>query len=187
MFVTQIISIAVFIISLLLSTINILASLFKNVGITCGISTWFFYLSGSLLPFVLAQMILQTAPDVFGIAYIFIVMNIFSVIIPYYMLTGALIFGQKYIYRITPFLTLKKYSYNDVIRYRMKYESGITLGRFGQQKVITYMCEIYFSDKHYSEFHVNKSNDKKVTYIKKVLQDNRCMKNKKINESEYRI
>ena len=187
MFVTQIISVSVFIISLLLSSVVIFASLFKNVGITCGISSWILFLSIPFLPFALEQMIFQTAPDVFGIAYIFIVMNVFSLIIPYYILVGTPIFGKKYIYRVTYFLTLKKYSYKDVIRYRMKYESGRTFGRFSHEKVITYMFEIYFSDKHYSEFHVKKQNDKKITYIKKILEDNRCKKNKKVDESEYRI
>ena len=187
MLVTQIISVSIFIVSLLLSIINILASLFKNVGITCGISTWILYLAIPFLPFALEQMIFQTSPDVFGIAYIFIVTNALFSIIPYYMLVGTPIFGKKYIYRVTPFLTLKKYLYKDVIRYRMKYESGITLTRFGHEKVITYVFEIYFSDKHYSEFHVKKHNDRKITYIKKVLEDNRCKKNKKIDESEYKL
>ena len=180
MFVTQIISVSIFIISLLLSILNILASLFKNVGITCGISTWILYLSIPFLPFVLEQMIFQTAPDVFGIAYIFIVMNAFCSIIPYYMLVGTPIFGKKYIYRVTPFLTLKKYSYKDVIRYRMKYESGITLTRFGHEKVVTYVFEIYFSDNRYSEFHVKKHNDRKITCIKKILEENRCKQNGKV-------
>ena len=188
MFVTQIISTTIFVISLLLSFLCILTSLFKNVGATYfGISSWIIYVIIPFFPFVLEQGILRTAPDVWGIAYIFIVFHLLLLLLPYYLLVGTLIFGKKHIYRVNHFLILKKYSYNDVIRYRMKYESGITLTRFGHKKVITYMFEIYFFDKHYSEFHVNKHNDRKITYIKKILEDNRCKKNKRIDESTYKL
>lgn len=188
MVVTQIISIALFVISLLLSLLCILTSLFKNVGATYfGISSWIIYLLIPFFPFALEQGILRTAPDVWGIAYIFIVFNLLILLLPYHLLVGTLIFGKEHIYRVTRFLTLKKYSYKDVIRYRMKYNSGILHTRFGPKKVITYDFEIYFSDNHYSEFGVNKHNDRKITCIKKILEDNRCKKNKKIDESEYKF
>lgn len=90
-------------------------------------------------------------------------------------------FGKKYIYRLNKFLIPKRYSYKNVIRYRMNYSSGIIHTRYvGPKKVITYDFEIYFNDKMYSEFSVNKHNNKKITYIKKLLEENHCKKNGKI-------
>ena len=188
MLVAQIISVSLFVISLLLITIIILASLFKNVGISSlGISSWIAYFLILFLPFVFEQMLFQTAPEIFGVAYIFIFMNAIGLIMPYFLLVGTTIFGKQYIYRITYFLTLKKYSYEDVIRYRMKYESGIVHTRLGQRKVITYVFEIYFSDYHYSEFGVDKHNDRRITCIKKILENHRCSQNKRIDESKYHL
>ena len=63
----------------------------------------------------------------------------------------------------------------------MNYSSGIIHIRYvGPKKVITYDFEIYFNDKMYSEFSVNKHNNKKITYIKKLLEENHCKKNGKI-------
>ena len=181
MFVTQMISITLFIISLLLSLLCIATCLFKNVGATYfGISSWIIYLLIPFFPFALEQMILRVAPNVWGIAYIFIVFNILLLLLPYYLLVGTLIFGKEHIYRVTRFLTLKKYSYKDVIRYRMNYDSGIVHTGFGPTKVITYNFEIYFSDKQCSEFGVKKHNNRKITYIKKILEDNRCKKSGKV-------
>ena len=181
MFVTQIISHTIFLISLFLSIMAILTCLFKNVGATYfGISSWLLYLLIPFFPYMLEQMILLVAPDVWWIVYIFIIANLFFILIPYNLLIGTLIFGKKNIYRVTPFLMLKRYSYQDVIRYSMKYNSEILHTRFGQKKVIVYNFEIYFSDKQCSDFGVNKHNDRKITCIKNILEDNRCKKNEKI-------
>ena len=188
MLVAQIISVALFVISLLMIAIVIIASLFKNVGISrLGILSWIAYFLIPFLPFVLEQMLFQTAPEIFGAAYIFIFMNVLGLTIPYFLLVGTTIFGKQHIYRITCFFTLKKYAYEDVIRYRMKYESGVMHTRLGQRKVIDYVFEIYFSDCHYSEFSVDKHNDKRIACIKKILEDHRCRQNKRIDESKYHL
>ena len=141
----------------------------------------FFYSILPLFPFSLEQFVFHFSPDVWGMAYIFIAMNAFFAIIPYYFLIGTLFFGKKYIYRLNKFLIPKRYSYKNVIRYRMNYSSGIIHTRYvGPKKVITYDFEIYFNDKMYSEFSVNKHNNKKITYIKKLLEENHCKKNEKI-------
>ena len=181
MFVTQIISNLVFVISLVLSIFDILTCLFKNVGATYfGFSSWFLYLLVPFFLYAMAQMILFIAPDVWGLAYIFIVLHVVCLLIPYNLLVGTLFFGKKHIYRLNNFLIPKRYSYKDVIRYRMKYDSGIIHYRFGPKKVITYDFEIYFSDKQCSEFGVKKHDDRKVVCIKKILENNRCKKNGKI-------
>ena len=183
MLFTQIISHVILGISLFLTILALSFGFFKNIGATYfGFSTILLYLLISLFPYVLSQGILYTAPHAWGIAYIFIVFHAFCLIIPYCILVGTLIFGKKNIYRLNHFLIPKKYSYKDVIRYRMKYESGTFHTRFGPKKSIVYNFEIYFFDKKSSEFAVNKHNDRKVTFIKNILEEKRCRVNGKIKK-----
>lgn len=65
----------------------------------------------------------------------------------------------------------------------MKYSSDIIYSRFsGPSKVITYDFEIWFTDGEYSLFCADKPEDRKVQYIKNILEENRCKKNGKIPE-----
>lgn len=184
MLATQIICIFVFLISFILALTAMLGGVLKNVGITYyGFSTLFFHFVLSVFPYGLGQMCLCVAPDVWGIAYIFIAVNLLFAILPYYFLVGSLVFGKKYIYRLTPFLVPKRYSYKNVIRYRMNYSSGIVHSRYsGPKKVITYDFEIYFDDNKHSEFNVNSHDNKKIIYIKSLLEEKRCKKNGKIKK-----
>ena len=188
MLVTQIIGYVVFIISLILAIIAILFCFLKNIGATYyGFSTLFIYFAIPLFPFLLEQIVFVFAPDVWGLAYIFIGMNILFLFIPYGMLDGDVILGRKNIYRLNSFLIPKKYSYEDVIRYRMKYSSGIVHLGYGPSKVITYNFEIYFNDGEYSVFCVKRDNDRKVSYIKSILEEKRCKKNGKVKECKKKF
>lgn len=185
MFATQIIGCVVFVLSLILAIIALLSCVFKNIGATYyGISTLCIYFVIPVFPFFLEQIVFVFAPYAWGLAYIFIGMNILFAFVIFGMLEGTVILGRKNIYRLNSFLIPKKYSYEDVIRYRMNYHSGIVHLGLGPKKVITYNFEIYFNDGEYSLFCAKKENNRKVSYIKSILEEKRCKRNGKVKEGK---
>ena len=156
----------------------------KRVGIS-----WYgffktFFLAVLCLVLYLSELLLYyTCPDVWGAVYVFIVMNLFLALAFYVLLLNATVFGKRHIFRVTYFLIPKKYSYRDVIRYRMKYESDVFYTRFGPERTRCYAVEIYFNDGTENCFGVNSENSRKVVYIKKTLENNRCKKNCKVSKT----
>ena len=98
----------------------------------------------------------------------------------YIFLVNSAIFTKNNIYRLTKFLVWKKYSYDDVIGYVIKKSAGRVLGRFGQRTVVTLDVEIYFRDNQYADFSTKDQNNKKIAYIKQLLQDHHCHRNGRI-------
>jgi hypothetical protein len=120
-----------------------------------------------------------------GIAYIFIALNIYFLIIQYVYLIGSAIFTKNSIYRLTKFLVWKKYSYDDVIGYVMKKDSGRVVTRFGQEKVVTFDVEIYFNDNQYVDFSTKDQNNRKITYIKRILEEHHCHRNGRLKHKSH--
>ena len=85
------------------------------------------------------------------------------------------------------FLIPKRYSYKDVVRYRMQYDSTIHHSRFGPHKIISYEVEIWFSDNKYSSFSTKNQDRRKVRYIKNLLTENHCKQNGKIKTDNYNL
>ena len=181
MFVTLIIGLCIFLISFLLSLLIALGTIFKKVGATCfGITPVLFFLLFPCFCLMLELAMFHTAPHVWGIAYFFIVLNSGFLVIQYVFLVGAAIFTKNSIYRLTKFLTWKKYSYDDVIGYVMKKTSGRVLRKYGQAIVVTFDVEIYFNDNQLADFSTKDQNTRKVVYIKQLLEDHHCHRNGRI-------
>ena len=153
MFATFVIGLAIFIISLSLSLLTALGTIFKRVGATAfGIIPILFLLFSPCFCFILELVIFHFAPHAWGIAYIFIVMNGGFLALQYVLLVGSAIFTKNSIYRLTQFLVWKKHTYDDVTGYVMKKSSGLVTTRFGQHTVVTFDVEIYFNDNQYASF-----------------------------------
>ena len=181
MLVTFIIGLVIFLISFLLSLLNALGTIFKKVGATSfGIIPVLFLLLFPCFCLTLELAMFYTAPHVWGIAYFFIVMNVYFCVMQYILLVGSAIFTKNNIYRLTKFLVWKKYSYDDVIGYIMKKSSGRVVRRFGQSTVVTFDVEIYFSNNQYASFSTKDQNNRKVAYIKQLLEEHHCHRNGRI-------
>ena len=186
LFATFVIGLAIFIISLSLSLLTALGTIFKRVGATAfGIIPILFLLFSPCLCFVLELVIFHFAPHAWGIAYIFIVMNVGFLALQYVLLVGSAIFTKNSIYRLTQFLVWKKHTYDDVIGYVMKKSSGLVTTRFGQHTVVTFDVEIYFNDNQYASFSTKDQSNRKVAYIKQLLEEHHCHRNGRIKR-EFR-
>jgi hypothetical protein len=179
--VTFIIGLVIFLISFLLSLLIALGTIFKKVGATSfGITPVLFFLLFPCFCLTLELAMFHTAPHVWGIAYFFIAMNAYFVVMQYIFLVGSVIFTKNSIYRLTKFLIWKKHTYEDVIGYVMKKSSGRVVRRFGQSTVVTFDVEIYFSNNQYASFSTKDQNNRKVAYIKQLLEEHHCHRNGRI-------
>ena len=124
--------------------------------------------------------IFHEASDAWGVAYIFIAMNVFLLIFQYVFLVGSAIFTKNSIYRLTKFFVWKKHTYDDVIGYVMKKSSEQIWGKFGRHKVVTFDIEIYFSGNQYACFSTRDQNNRKVVHIKQLLEKHHCRRNGRI-------
>ena len=186
MFATFVIGLAIFIISLSLSLLIALGTIFKRVGATAfGIIPILFLLFSPCFCFILEFVIFHFAPHAWGIAYIFIVMNGGFLALQYVLLVGSAIFTKNSIYRLTQFLVWKKHTYDDVIGYVMKKSSDLVTTRFGQHTVVTFDVEIYFNDNQYASFSTKDQSNRKVAYIKQLLEEHHCHRNGRIKR-EFR-
>lgn len=181
MLVTFIIGLVAFIISFLLSSLIALGAVFKKIGTTSfGIIPILFLLLVPCFFLTMELKMLYFAPHAWGINLLFIVMNAVFLVLQYISLVGSAIFTKNSIYRLTKFLTWKKYSYDDVIGYIMKKSSGLVVTRIGRHNVVTFDVEIYFSDNQYASFSTKDQNDRKVAHVKQLLKEHHCCPNGRI-------
>ena len=179
--VTFIIGLIVFAVSLLLGLCILFGAFFKNVGATSfGIFPPILLVFSSCFFYVLELFILCNAQHVWGLSYIFIVMNAGCILIAYGISINSAIFTKKSIYRLTKFLTLEKHSYNNVIGYVMKKTSDVHYSKFGARTVLTYDVEIYLNNNKYISFSTKRDSDRKIKYIIQLLQDHHCHRNGRI-------
>jgi len=173
---------AIFLISLALSLYYLFGVICRNVGVTSfGISIPIFMFVAPVLFWNLGVYVLRESRQIWGIAFIFIFMNLMFVVIQYFLLVGSVIFTKKYIYRVTKFLLLKRYTYDQVIGYTMKKDSGWSYSRFGgKHKAITYEVQIFFTDKKYSNFALKNEESRKAIRIKGILEEHNCRRDGRI-------
>ena len=183
MFVTFIIGLVIFVISFMLSLLIAFGTIFKKIGATSfGVIPVLFFLLFPCFCLTLELVMFHIAPHVWGIAYVFVAINAYFLAIQYIFLVGSAIFTKSSIYRLTKFLVLKKYSYDDVIGYVMKKSAGRVVGKFGQRTVVTFDVEIYFSDNQYASFSTKDQNNRKVVHIKQLLEEHHCHRNGRIKK-----
>ena len=181
MLFTFIIGLIIFAVSILLGLFALFSAFFKNIGSSAsGIFSSMFIIFGSCLFFEGELFLFRVASHVWGIAYLFIIFNAGCIPVFYINLINSAIFTKRSIYKLTRFLTLKKYSYDDVIGYVMKKTSGVAYGRFGARTVLTYDVEIYLKDYKYISFCTNRESNRKIKHIKQLLQDHHCHRNGRI-------
>ena len=186
MLATLIIGLVIFIISFLLSLLIVLGSICKKVGATnFGIAPVLFFIFFPCFCLALELAIFYPTPNVWGVAYFVIAMNAYFLFIQYFFLIGSAIFTRNCIYRLTKLLLWKKHSYNDVIGYVMKKSSGTTFGRFGERTAVMFDVEIYFNDNQYASFSTKDQNNRKVTYIKQMLEEHHCHRNGRIKKARF--
>lgn len=182
MLFTMILGIAVFAVSVWLSLVDLLGSFCKNVGTSSSVAGDILFLSGSGLFFGL-QFFMY--PDIWGLAYIFIVFNIGILAMQWFLLVGSAVFTKNHIYRLTDFLIFKRYDYEDVIGYVMKNTSGTVHSKYSSRKVISFDVEIYLLDDQFISFSTKNSSDKKITYIKGLLKEHHCRPNGRIKKKPW--
>ena len=179
--VTFIIGLVIFIISFLLSVFFLFGAMFKNIGTTSlGIIPVLFFLLIPSFCLIMELTMYREVPHAWGIAYFFIALNGYFLVLQYILAVGSAIFTKNSIYRLTKFFIWKKYSYDDVIGYTMQKSSGLIRARFGQHKTVTFDMEIYFNDDQYTLFGVNDSSNGKVQNIHKLLNEHHCRRNGRI-------
>ena len=172
---------AVFAVSLLIGLFCLFCDFFKNVGCSdSGAFLSIFFLCALCFFYRLELACFSEAPHLWGAAYFFIALNAGCIYIFYVWLAGSAIFTKKRIYRLTKFLTFKKYAYDDVIGYVMKKTSGVIPGKFGMKTVRSYDVEIYLKDYQCISFRAKDESSRKIRHIRKVLQDHHCHKNGRI-------
>ncbi|MBQ8696484.1 MAG: hypothetical protein IJ519_02085 [Clostridia bacterium] len=162
-----------------------MGKILRNVGvISFGIITNIFIIIFPLFCLIFELEMIYNSPDVWGVAYFFIALNLYFIAIEYFFLVGSAVFTKNNIYRLSKFLIFKKYSYDDVIGYVMKKDSGVIYRRGGPRKVITFDVEIYFSDDTLAEFSTKDEHDSKILYIKNLLEEHHCHRNGRIKKSK---
>lgn len=182
---TLILGIFIFTVSILLSLFSLIGKIFRNIGaMSFGIFTNIFFIIFPCFCLMFEIEMIYNSPDVWGVAYFFIALNLYFIAIEYFCLVGSAVFTKNHIYRLSKFLIFKKYSYDDVIGYVMKKVSGVKYGRGGPRKVITFDVEIYFSDDTLAEFSTRDEYDSKISYIKNLLEEHRCHRNGRIKKSK---
>ena len=178
---TMIIGAVFFALSALLGLLVLCGALFKNIGAThFGILGTLFFLLFPCFCFGMQVTLYLTAPHVWGLAWFFIVLNVYFLVLQYIHLVGSAVFTRSSIYRLTRFLVWKRHSYDDVIGYVMKKSSGVIWRRFGSRKVVTFDVEIYFTGDQYASFSTKDRSNRKVEYITKMLEDHHCRRNGRI-------
>ncbi len=178
---TFIIGLILFIVSILLSILAAFGAMSKNVGVsTFGALQVLILLISPCFFFLMELVIYHYAPEAFGVAYLFIFMNILMLVSQYILLFGSAIFTKNSIYRLTKFLIFKRYAYDDVIGYVMKKSSGVIRTRLGKKRVVTFDVEIYFYDGQYAYFSTKQQSDRKVQNIKRLLEDHHCHRDGRI-------
>jgi len=182
---TLILGLFVFTVSILLALFSLIGKLLRNIGTTSfGIITNIFIVIFPCFCFTFELELIHSFSNDWGIAYFFIALNLYFLVIEYFYLIGSAVFTKKHIYRLTKFLTFKKYSYDDVVGYVMKKDSGVIYRRGGPRKVITFDVEIYFSDDTLAEFSTKDEYDSKIPYIKNLLEEHHCHRNGRIKNSK---
>ena len=182
MLITMTIGLIVFAASVWLSLVDLFGAFFKNVGTSSNIAGDIFFLVGAGFLFGL-QFIMY--PDTWGLAYIFIVFNLYLLAWQWFILVGSAIFTKKHIYRLTNFLIFKKYDYEDVIGYVMKNTSGTVHSKYSSHKVISFDVEIYLRDDQFISFSTKNSSDKKILHIKGLLKEHHCRPNGRIKKKPW--
>ena len=184
---TFIIGLILFIVSILLSILAAFGAMSKNVGVsTFGALQVLILLISPCFFFLMELVIYHYAPEAFGVAYLFVFMNILLIAMQYIMLIGAAVFTKNSIYRLTKALIFKRYAYEDVIGYDMKKSSGIIRTRLGKKKVVTFDVKIYFNNGQCAFFSTKEQTDRKAMNIKQLLEEHHCHKNGRIRR-ERRI
>ncbi len=186
MLVTFIIGLGIFLVSFLLSLLIVLGAILKTVGATSfGITPVLFFLLFPCFCLTMEFVIFHTAPNAWGISYVFIVLNAYFLVIQHIFLVGSAIFTKNNIYRLTKFLVWKRYSYDDVVGYVMKKTSGLVVRKFGQHTVVTFDVEIYFIDNQYAFFSTKDQNNRKISHIKQLLEEHHCHRNGRIKRKSH--
>ena len=178
---TFIIGLILFIVSISLSVLTVCGAMCKNVGVsTFGAFQVLILLLSPCFFFMMELVVYHYAPEAFGVAYLFVFMNILLIAMQYIMLIGAAVFIKNSIYRLTKALIFKRYSYDDVIGYVMKKSSGVIRTRLGKKTVVTFDVEIYFNDGKCSFFSTKEQSDTKAQNIKRLLEEHNCHRNGRI-------
>lgn len=175
---TMIIGTVFFVLSALLGLLVLFGAMFKNIGAThFGMFGTLFFLLFPCFCFGAEVMLYRTAPHVWGLAWFFIVLNVYFLVLQYIHFVGSAVFTGSSIYRLTRFLVWKRHSYDDVIGYVMKKSSGRIRFKSGSRKVVTFDVEIYFNDNQYASFSTKDQSSRKVEYITKLLEEHHCRRN----------
>lgn len=178
---TFIIGLILFIVSISLSILAALGAMCKNVGVsTFGAFQVLILLLSPCFFFLMELVVYHYAPEAFGVAYLFIVMNILLIALQYILLIGSAVFTKNSIYRLTKALVFKRYAYDDVIGYDMKKSSGIIRTRLGKKTVVLFDVEIYFNDGQYAYFSTKERSDTKAQNVKRLLEEHHCHRNGRI-------
>ncbi len=176
MLVAFIIGTIIFAISVLLGLFGLLGGFFKNVGTNNSISSSLFLIFFSCFIYAAELAIFKYSPYAWGIAFILMIIGLCVPVLDYITLENAAVFTKKNIYRLTKFLTFKKYSYDDVIGYVMK-KTACTDYHYGPRTIYTYDVEIYLNDYSLISFCTSRESDRKIKYLKQLLQDHHCHRN----------
>lgn len=184
---TLILGIFIFTVSMLLAIFSLIGKIFRNIGaISFGILPNIFFI---IFPYFCLEFefdLIYNSPHDWGISYFFIVLNLYFLAFQYLLVVGSAVFTRNNIYRLSKYLIFKKYSYDDVIGYSMKKDSCVTRRRWGLTKVtITFDVEIHFCDETLASFSTSNENDKKISYIRKILEEHRCRKSGRIKKSKW--
>lgn len=182
MVVTNIVGTAFFVISLISAFFIILAGKLKCFGVTYfGFENMSFFVVTPVVFFIVERAMFYY--DVWWASIIFIVMNTGIVVAEFLIMLNSGVFGKNNLYRLTPFMIFKRYSYGDVIGYKMKLTAGTVVRKFGQKTVKTYDIEIYLSDNTYISFSVKNDDNPKIAHIKSLLESHHCRRNGRIKKN----
>ena len=185
MLVANIIGTVVFYLSLLAAVFIIFCGLLKIFGVTYfGLENMLFFIIAPCIFFALEQAVFYYNDNAWWASLIFIAMNLGVLVVEYFLLVNAGVFCKNSLYRLTRYMVFKKYSYGDVIGYKMKLTAGTVVRRFGQKVVKTYDVEIYLSDNTHISFSTKHERNRKIEYIKSLLEANRCHRNGRIKRQK---
>lgn len=156
----------VFGITLLLSLLWLIGTLFKNVGVTyfnpVGL---LFYIAFPFLCFGMEAMVFDLVPHAWEVAIIPIVMNLYFLFLQYIHYVGSLIIGKKYIYRIGHGFIIRKYTFDKIKKCSGNYSTGTVASKVSRRQVTTFDIQVRFSDGTQGEFSANNENSPKARYF----------------------
>lgn len=157
---------AVFAITLLLSFLWLIGSLFKNVGVTYfNPAGLVFYIAFPFLCFWMEGMVFDSAPHAWGVAIIPIVLNLYFLFLQYVHFIGSMIIGKRNIYRIGHAFIIRKYTFDKIKKCSGNYSSGIVASKVSRKKVTTFTVQVRFSDGTQGEFSTNHKDTPKARYF----------------------